>query len=76
MNKIFLTEQEIEVIQLELKDEIDIWSEPEKLAIVCDVIKRAEALMEELDAYDELNGDLLRWYWNKYQAQETATTEE
>ena len=53
-----------------LNDEIDICSEPEKLTIVCDVIKRAEALMEELNAYDELNGDLLRWYWNKYQEQQ------
>ena len=40
------------------------------------VIDKADALMEELDAYDELEGDLIEWYWNKYQAQETATTEE
>jgi len=26
--------------------------------------------MEELDAYDELNGDLLRWFWNKYQEEQ------
>lgn len=60
----------MEVIQLELNKQIDIWSEPEKLTIVCDVIKRAEVLMEELDAYDELNGDLLRWFWNKYQEEQ------
>ena len=45
MKRIILTEQEIEVVQQKLKDEIDIWSEPEKPTIVCDVIKRAEALM-------------------------------
>lgn len=41
------------------------------------LIKNKEfELMKELDAYDELDESLTLWFWNKYQAQETATTEE
>ena len=29
------------------------------------LIRDAEALMRELDAYDELEDDLLKWYYNK-----------
>jgi hypothetical protein len=33
------------------------------------VVDRAEALMEELNAYDELDDNLVRWYYDKYKQQ-------
>ena len=38
-----------------------------------DVLDKADALMHELKAYDELNGNLMQWFYNKYQAQESAS---
>ncbi len=34
------------------------------------VIDKAEALMDELDAYEELGNSLMQWYYNKYQEQQ------
>lgn len=34
------------------------------------VIDKADKLMEELDAYDELGNSLMVWFLNKYKAQE------
>lgn len=34
------------------------------------VIDKADKLIEELDAYDELEESLMQWYYDKYQAQE------
>jgi hypothetical protein len=36
------------------------------------VTAKAESLINELDAFDELDGDLIQWYWDKYQEQEKA----
>lgn len=36
------------------------------------VIDKADKLMEELDAYDELGNSLMEWFYNKYKAQEKA----
>lgn len=36
------------------------------------VIDKADKLMEELDAYDELGNSLMEWFYNKYKAQEEA----
>lgn len=73
MNKIELTAGEITVIKQQLNGEIEVWSATdEQQKLLTNVIKKAEALMDELDAYDELNGDLVQWYWDKYQAQENA----
>lgn len=72
MNKITLSADEIQVIKQQLKGEIEVWSATdEQQQLLTGVIKKAEALMDELDAYDELNGNLVEWYWEKYQAQET-----
>ena len=39
------------------------------------VIDKANALLEELDAYDEMidekGGDTILWFWDKYKAQES-----
>lgn len=36
------------------------------------VIEKASQLEEELDAYDEVDGDLMAWFYRKYEAQQTT----
>lgn len=70
MKKIELTADEIKVIEQQLNGEIEVWSATdEQQEILTKVINDAEALMDELDAYDELDGDLIQWYYDKYKAQ-------
>lgn len=37
------------------------------------VIDKADKLMDELDAYEELGNSLMEWYYNKYKEQEGIT---
>lgn len=70
MKKIELTADEIKVIEQQLNGEIEVWSATdEQRRILTKVTDDAEALMDELDAYDELDGDLIKWYYDKYKAQ-------
>lgn len=70
MNKIELSAEEIQVIEQQLNGEIEIFTATdEQQAILTKVTNQAEALMEELDAYDELDSDLIAWYYDKYKAQ-------
>lgn len=70
MKKIGLTADEIKVIEQQLNGEIEVWSATdEQQEILTKVTNDAEALMDELDAYDELDGDLIQWYYDKYKAQ-------
>lgn len=70
MEKIELTKEEIEVIELQLAKKIDIDTATERQKVVLmGVIDKADLLMEELDAYDELDDDLIQWYYDKYKAQ-------
>lgn len=73
MEKIVLTEKEIEIIDLFLAEKIDIETvaTDEQKELLMGVTDRAEALMEELDAYDELDDNLIKWYYDKYKAQES-----
>lgn len=71
MEKIELTKEEIEVIELQLSKKIDIDTvTDEQKVVLMGVIDKADLLMEELDAYDELDDDLIQWYYDKYKAQE------
>ncbi len=74
MEKIVLTEKEIEVIDLFLAEKVDIETvaTDEQKELLMGVTDRAEALMEELDAYDELDDNLIKWYYDKYKAQQSA----
>lgn len=76
MKKIILSEKEIELIEAQLDGKVEVWADDETQKILGGVIDKAEALMIEQEAFDEVGSDLIAWYWNKYQAQETATTEE
>ena len=63
MEKIVLTEKEIEVIDLFLAEKVDIETvaTDEQKELLMGVTDRAEALMEELNAYDELDDNLIKW---------------
>ena len=70
MDRIELTKEEIAVIEKYLRKELNaIFMESKERELIDKVIDDARALMRELDAYDELNGDLVRWYYNKYKSQ-------
>lgn len=76
MKKIILSEKEIELIKAQLEGKVEVWADDETQEILGGVIDKAEALMIEQEAFNEVGSDLIAWYWNKYQAQETVTTEE
>ena len=76
MQKIILNEKEIEIIKAQLDGKVEVWAEDEVQQVLGGVIDKAEALMIEEEAFDEVGDDLIAWYWGKYQAQQTATTEE
>lgn len=71
MENIVLTEKEIEVIDLFLAEKVDIETvaTDEQKELLMGVTDRAEALMEELNAYDELDDNLIKWYYDKYKSQ-------
>ena len=75
MAKIELTELQKALIQKQLNEQYDPFmaSEEEQVAFN-DVIDKAEALSDELyavdDYVDNYNGDMIKWFWAKYQEQE------
>lgn len=76
MNEIELTADEIQVIKQQLNGEIEVWSATdEQQELLTGVIDKANALLEKLDAYDELEkqgNNLILWFWNLYLAQNVA----
>lgn len=74
--KIELTQREIELIEAYERKEISIWANEEVQDVFGGVINKAIDLMHEENAYEEANGRLIEWFFEKYQTQETATTEE
>lgn len=75
MKKIELNADEIKVINQQLNGEIEVWNATdEQQKLLTGVIDKAEALMDELDAYDDLDnymeGGLAAWFYDKYKAQE------
>lgn len=73
MKAIVLLADEIKVIDQQLKGEIEVWSATEEQqCLLTGVIDKANNLLDELDAYDELEnegGDLIAWFYRKYQEQ-------
>ena len=73
MDKIILTEKELEVIKKQLDGKIEVYdATDEEQAILMGVVDKAEELLDKLDAYDELKGDLIKWFFDKYQNQGIA----
>ena len=70
---IILSQEEINVIKQQLNGEFGAFTAtPEQIKHIMAVTAKAENLMEELDAYDELEDDLIQWFWDKYNAQQKA----
>jgi hypothetical protein len=70
MEKIELSDKEKEVIKKQLNGEITQFSAtPEERTLLMGVISKAEALLDELDDYDNMGDDLIQWFWGKYQSQ-------
>ena len=68
--QIILTDEEKTIIEKQLKKQLNpFFMTDEERETIDKVIDDANALMEELDAYDELDGDLIAWYYNKYKEQ-------
>lgn len=63
---IILTELEEKMLQQNISGEFDpMTATMEEAAATNRIIEMADNLMESLDAYNELNGDLLVWFDNK-----------
>ena len=79
MNKIELTAAEIQVIENQINGEIEIFTSTGptpsftatdvETALPTKVTEQAEELLDALEAYDELDGDLISWFYGKYKAQ-------
>lgn len=70
MAKIELSPEEIQVIEKQLKGELNtFFMEDKERELIDGVIEKAEALMAETDAYDELDDSLVKWYYDKYKSQ-------
>lgn len=70
-NRIELTDLEYQMLLL--LNDTESFLQPttdEEIAASCSVIRKAENLMEELDAYDELGNSLVKWFLGKYHKQE------
>ena len=66
-----LTDEEIAVIEKQLKGELNaFFMEERERDLIDKIIEDATALMQELDAYDESGNDLIACYYNKYKAQQ------
>ena len=67
MNKIELTAEEIQVINQQLNGEIEVWNATdEQQKLLTGVLDKAD----ELD--EQFGGDLVKWYYAKYQAQNVS----
>ena len=70
MKKIILTDEEIQVIEKQLKGELnEFFMEEREMKAIDKVIEDASDLMKELNAFDELDDSLVKWYYDKYKAQ-------
>ncbi len=71
MEKIELTPLELAMLERDLRGEFFPPEQTdEENKAFARVIDKAEALMEKLDAYDELGNSLMEWFYHKYKAQE------
>lgn len=73
MTKIELTDDEIKIIEKQLRGELTSFTATEEEQIImCTVVEKAESLMHELKAYEESGDDLILWFYNKYKSQQAS----
>ena len=72
MDKIELTATELKVLDEYFAGEIGMFTATEEqMTVIRNLNNRAGALMDKLDAWDELGDDMLGWYYDKYLKQRT-----
>ena len=68
-----MSAKDVDVLMRQIRGEIDGWMvSDEERDIIIKIVNDAEALMAELDAYDELGQSLMAWYYRKYREQQAA----
>lgn len=73
MSKIELNEKEKAVIQEYFDGKLSMFgSTEEQMEVMTGVIDKAEALMFELNAFEESGEDIIVWFWDKYRSQEQS----
>lgn len=71
MAKIELTDVEYQMLVANINgDFFPPEATDEEKAAMTSVIEKADKLMAELDAYDEMGESLMEWFMGKYQAQQ------
>lgn len=74
MKKIELSELELRMLKASVNGEFfTATATDEEAAAMNSVIDKADKLMDELDAYDELDNSLMEWFLAKYNAQESIS---
>ena len=74
MAKIELSAEEINVIHQQLNGEIEIWNATDtQQQLLMGVIDKANAKLDEYPEDYEFGDDLIRWFWDLYQAQEAQS---
>ena len=70
MTRIELSNDEIKIIEKQLSGEFDQFDSTEdEQRLMMGVIDKANALMEELDAYEESGDDVIKWFYDKFKEQ-------
>lgn len=70
MKRIELTGLELQMLKLNVAREFyPLVATIEEMKAMNSLIKKAEDLMEELDAYDELDESLMEWFLERYNKQ-------
>ena len=70
MTRIELSELEIKVVEQQLREDFDPFTASEdEQAAMTSVMDKANALMEELDAYEESGDDVIKWFYDKFKEQ-------
>lgn len=71
MTKIELTPDEIKIIEKQLSGKLTAFNATEEeQTLIVSVIDKAEALMFELEAFEESGDDLVDWFYKKYKEQQ------
>lgn len=69
--RIKLTDEEVQVIEKQLNGELNpFFMEDREREVIDKIIDDASELLQELDAFDDVGDNLIKWFYEKYKAQE------
>lgn len=71
MSKIELTPEEVKITERMLQEDLSPFNATdEEHELMSSVLEKMEKLIDELQAYEESGGEPLKWFYEKYKAQE------